>query len=145
MNQKGYTLIEMISIILLVSIVGCSLSLGSRWIKTVAFRSLVREVEHGIINAQQMAAATGMLYKVSVDFNENQILVSQGNKEPIYTFQIGDEVTISKDVTGSTIKFNGHMAPSGAKTIQLIHEKLGVKARITIRVATGKTTVYFEP
>lgn len=142
MKPKGYTLIEVLAVILMIGIIGSSIQVGSAYVQRVAFETLVKEVEKGIINAQQRAVATGRQYNVYC--TEKKVYIRQGVNPPIYLFQMGEEVTIPIHITGKHIKFNGTMAPSKAGTIEFLHRSLGKKARITIRVATGKTTVYFE-
>ena len=147
MNQKGYSFLEMILVVLLISIVG-SIGLSTRLVEEVRFKVLVKEVETGIRQAQRRAVATGIQYNVYC--TKEKIYIRQGNNPAIYKIAIGKEVTIpTKDIdgsfmTGKNIKFHGRIAPSKAGTIELVHHGLKKKARITVRVATGKTTVYFE-
>nr|WP_302599279.1 type II secretion system protein [uncultured Cellulosilyticum sp.] len=148
MNQKGFSFLELIIVILLSSIVGSGVVLSTRIVQEVQFKALVTKVEQGIRYAQQRAVATGKQYNVYC--TKQKIYIRQGNNIPLYKIEVGDEVTIPTKnadgtfMTGKDIKFHGKMAPSQAGTIVLIHQGLKKKARITIRVATGKTTVYFE-
>lgn len=148
MNQKGFSFLELIIVILLSSIIGSGVVFSARMIEEAQFRALVTEVAQGIKCAQQRAVATGKQYNIYC--TKQKIYIRQGNNIPLYKIEVGDEVTIPVKnadgtlMTGKDIKFYGKMAPSQAGTIVLIHQSLKKRARITIRVATGKTTVYFE-
>lgn len=148
MNQKGFSFLELIIVILLSSIIGSGVVFSTHIVQEVQFKALVTRVAQGIKCAQQWAVATGKQYNVYC--TKEKVYIRQGNNPPLYKIEVGDEVTIPVKnadgtlMTGKNIKFCGKMAPSQAGTIILIHQGLKKKARITIRVATGKTTVYFE-
>lgn len=148
MNQRGFSFLEMVLVVLLSSIIGTGAVMSTKLVQEVQFKALVQEVEQGIRQAQQRAVATGKQYNIYC--TKQKIYIRQGNNPAFYKIEIGNGVTIlikdsnGKVMTGKNIKFYGKMAPSKAGTIVLIHQGLKKKARITIRVATGKTTVYFE-
>lgn len=148
MNRCGFSFLEIILVVLLSSIIGTGAIMSTKLVQEVRFKALVSEVEQGIRQAQQRAVATGKQYNVYC--TKEKIYIRQGNQPAFYKIKIGNGVTIPiKDnkgqvMTGKNIKFYGKMAPSKAGTIVLIHQGLKKKARITVRVATGKTTVYFE-
>ncbi len=148
MNQEGFSFLELIMVILLSSLLGASAIMSTDIVQEVRFKALVTEVVQGINYAQQQAVATGKQYNIYC--MKQKIYIRQGNNIPLYTIEMDENITIpirDKDGTlmsGKNIKFLGKMAPSKAGTIILVHQSLEKKARITVRVATGKTTVYFE-
>ncbi len=142
MNQKGFSLMEVVIVTLLIAIGSSFLKLGVNYAEEVRFKVLVKEVEKGIKSAQYMANLTGREYNIVC--TEKAVYIRPGYKAAIYKFNMDKHVVIPRDITGKQISFSGRMAPSKAGTIELVNTALSKKARITIRVATGKTTVYFE-
>lgn len=143
MALKGHTLIETVIVILLISLGGYTLHISKRYMQEATLNILAKEVEQGIISAQQMAVSTGRQYNIYC--LSNRILIRQGVEAPIYKINMPNEVTIPSNITGKWIRFEGKIAPSKAGTIELVHNGLRKSARITVRVATGKTTIYFDP
>ncbi|WP_069998212.1 pilus assembly FimT family protein [Cellulosilyticum sp. I15G10I2] len=142
MNQKGFTLLEIVVVTLLVTIGGSCIKLGMGYAEEIRFTALVKEVERGIRSAQHMANLTGREYNIVC--TEKAVYIRSGIQPAIYKFSMDKHVTIPRDITGKQISFAGKMAPSKGGTIELVNKALSKRARITIRVATGKTTVYFE-
>ena len=148
-KEKGYTLIEMVFVILLISLMSASLSVGSRWLDEIALQAKVKEVMSGIEYAKQAAALTGEKYNLF--FLQNRILVRKGVwDKPIYTIYLepNQKVFFNRearlDSIQQSITFNGTLATGDAGTIQIQNESLGKQARITIGVATSTVRVYYE-
>lgn len=148
MNRCGFSFLELVLVVLLSGIIGSGAMMSTKLVQEIRFKTLVNEVEQGIHQVQQRAVATGKQYNVYC--TKEKIYFRQGNNPAFYKIQIEKGVTIPiKDYKGNTmsgkhIKFYGKMSPSKAGTIVLINQELKKKARITVRVATGKTTVYYE-
>ena len=148
-KEKGYTLIEMVCVILLMSLMSSSLMVGSKLLDELALQTKVKEVVAGIEYAKQAAALTGEKYNLF--FLQNHILVRKGTwDKPIYTIYLepNQKVSFNKEVVSDSINqsiaFNGTFATGDAGTIQIQNESLGKQARITVGVATGKVKVYYE-
>lgn len=142
MNQKGYSLLEIVFVMLLISIGSSLLYVSVDFMEQLHFKTLVKQVERGIKSAQYMANMTGREYNVLC--TDNAVYIRPGFGTAIYKFQMNQHITIPRDITGRQISFAGKIAPSKGATIEFVHKGLSQKARITIRVATGKTTVYFD-
>lgn len=148
MNQRGFSFLELILVIFLISIMSLSANVSIRLVQKVQFESVVNEVVQGIRQIQQCAVMTGNQYNIYC--MQNKIYLRQGNAPAFYKIVIQDGVVVSirddqgRQMTGKNIKFYGKMAPSKAGTIVLKHIGLKEEARITVRVATGKVTVYYK-
>ncbi|MDF2613646.1 MAG: hypothetical protein K0S71_1432 [Clostridia bacterium] len=142
MKQKGFSLLEVILVMLILSIGTVCVHTHTLYVEKMKFDILVKEVEKGIKSAQYMANITGREYNVLC--TEKKVYIRPGYKKAVYVFDMGKNVVIPRDITGKQISFNGRMAPAKGGTILLINTALKKEARITIRVATGKTTIYFN-
>lgn len=125
-----------------------STQIGSQIVQKVQFESVVNEVAQGIRQIQQCSVMTGRQYNIYC--TQNKIYLRQGNVPAFYKIWVQNGVEVSirdnkgKLMTGKNIKFYGTMAPAKAGTIILKHTGLNKEARITVRVATGKVTVYYK-
>ncbi len=142
-NQNGMTLIELIMVLLLMGIIGSSVTVGTRMLQEVTLKAKVHEVVTGLEYVKQSAVATGEAYNVCCF--EHKIYVRKGIEKAAYVIRLGDGIRVPKDITGMLIRFNGTMAPSdGAATIKLVDDSLKKQVRITVGVGTGKIRVYYE-
>jgi hypothetical protein len=142
MTHKGFSLLETALVLMIMTVSMICVSTHTNFVEEVRFNTLVRQVESGIISAQYMATATGREYNVLC--TQKTIYIRPGYRKAVYVFDMGRHVSIPRNITGKYISFPGGMAPSKAGTIELINTALSKKARITVRIATGKTTIYFE-
>ena len=142
MDKQGFTLLETVAITMLSGLMLCSISLGTQYTEQIAFTTFVRQVENGIKSAQYMANLTGKGYNVYCA--SRAIYIRQGINKAIYKFALSKHVSLSYDTTFKQMNFLGKLGPTQGGSIVLVDTRLAKKARITIRVATGKTTVYYE-
>lgn len=142
-NQKGMTLIELVMVLLLMGIVGSSITIGQRMLREATLKSKANEVAMGLEYIKQSAVATGESYNICCF--DHKIYVRKGIKKPMYVIQLGDGIRVPKDITGKLICFRGTMAPrDGAATIKLVDDSLKKQVRITVGVGTGKIRIYYE-
>ena len=143
MNQKGYALVEVIVVVLLSSIIGSYVIVGTDFLEELRFKTLISEVERGIRQAQRRAVATGKIMQVYC--TKEKIYIREGWKVADYTIAIDKGIILpTKDaqgnaVSGKVIYFNGSMRPSKSGTITLIHEKLKAGGRSVVK-ELGKIT-----
>lgn len=142
MHKKGFTLIETVIVMMLSGLILCSVSLGTKYAEQVAFTTFVKQVENGIKSAQYMANLTGKGYTVYCV--KGFIYIKPGSKKPIYTFEMGPHVSLSPETTIKQVYFIGKMVPEKVGSIVLVNSRLAKKARITLRIATAKTTIYYD-
>ena len=143
MDSKGYSLVEMIMVIFLIGMLGSFVEVGSKLLMEAKFQATVTEVERGLNMARQMAVGTGRQYNVLCI--GNRVLIRRSIEEPLHRIYGGQSMQLSCSTSDKLILFDGHAAPSKAGTITVKHKGLKKQARITVRIATGKTTVYIEP
>lgn len=142
-NQKGYTLIELIVVLLLVALLGSGIQIGNRLVKEVTLKAKVNEVVEGIECIKQSAVSTGNTYAIMCF--ENRVLFRKLPHDTLYKVQLGQSIKVPANMTGEHFfKFNGTMAPSKGGTLILKDKSLGKQARITLGIATGKVRVYYE-
>lgn len=142
-NQKGYTLIELVMVLLLIALLGSGVQIGNRMVKEVTLKAKVSEVVKGIEYIKQSAVTTGNTYAI-ICF-ENRVLFRQLPHDTLYKVQLGQHIAVPASMTGEHFfQFTGTMAPSKAGTLILKDKSLRKQARITVGVATGKVRVYYE-
>jgi len=142
-NEKGYTLIELVIVLLLIALLGSGVQIGNQMVKEVTLKAKVSEVVKGIECMKQSAAATGNTYAM-ICF-ENRVLFRKLPHDTLYKVQLGKGIKVPANMTGEHFfKFNGTMAPSKGGTLILKDKSLGKQARITVGVATGKVRIYYE-
>ena len=145
MKQDGFSLLEVIIVMLLLMIGSFGLNASTRYVEETKFKVLVKQVEKGIKSAQYMASITGREYNVYCGEKTVYIILNaRDSRKAVYMFEMDKNISIPRNITGKSITFSGGMAPSKGGTIEFINTALAKRARITVRIATGKTTIYFE-
>ena len=64
MKEQGYTMLELVAVLALLGIIGCTVIFGTRLQDERAFKSTVRAVEESLIYVRQAAVKTGRQYNV---------------------------------------------------------------------------------
>lgn len=142
MKESGHSLIEVLMVVLLIGLIGGTINIGTYLVQRASFEKKVVEVEQGIMWARDAATMTGRRYNIYC--LRNRVLVRQGTEKPKHTIRLSEGLYIPRDITGKFIRFNGTMASPRTGTITIVCEALGLQADITVRVATGKTTVTYR-
>ncbi len=142
MEQRGYTLIEVIVVIALLGIVLSSINISTKWVQNVQFKTAVRQVEEGLIYVRQAAVKTGKQYNLYCF--SNRVLIRRGVEKPIYTIYLSKGMSIPDNITGKHLIFRGSMASPKTGTISIIHQGIKQQADITVYIATGKIAVKYK-
>lgn len=141
-NQRGYTLIELVMVLLLIALLGSGIQVGNQMVKEVILKTKASEVVAGIEYMKQTAVATGNTYAI-ICF-ENRVLFRKLPHDTLYKVQLGQSITVPAHMTGEHFFiFRGTMATKG-DTLILKDKSLGKQVRITVGIATGKVRVYYE-
>ena len=142
-KEKGYTLVEMIIVILLIGMIGCSVQIGTHRLRVAALKAKGYEVAEGIYYASRCAELTGNMYN-SLCF-ENRVLIREDNLSPaIFTIRMDPHMEVYATKTGVMIIFDGRKAIERAGTIYIYDKGIRRQMRITVGVATNKIRVYYE-
>ena len=142
MKQKGYTLVELVVVIAVISITIGSIMGSVKWFQNIQFKLAVGQVEDAIIYVRQAAVKTGKQYNLYCF--SNRVLVRQGVEKPIYTIYLSKGIRIPDNITGKHLIFRGTMASPKTGTITLINEDIEQQADITVYIATGKVAVKYK-
>ena len=130
MKQKGYTLVELVVVIAVISITIGSIMGSMKWFQNIQFKLAVGEVEDALIYVRQAAIKTGKQYNLYCF--SNRVLVRQGVEKPIYTIYLSKGIRIPDNITGKHVIFRGAMASPKTGTITLINEDIKQRADITV-------------
>lgn len=141
--MRGYTLIEMVAILLLISVMSSAINIGTRVVDELNLQTKAKEIADEIEYTKQVAALTGQRYKVV--FGTSKVWVQKDMNSPNYKIRLAPHQKFKMNISKSQILyFNGNFITGDANTIRLINEKIGKQAIITIGVATSKVNVYYE-
>lgn len=141
--MRGYTLIEMVAILLLISVMSSAINIGTRVVDELNLQTKAKEIADEIEYTKQVAALTGQRYKVV--FGTSKVWVQKDMNSPNYKIHLAPHQKFKMNTSKSQILyFNGNFITGDANTIRLINEKIGKQAIITIGVATSKVNVYYE-
>ncbi len=141
MRQSGFTLIEVVVTIGLISIMVGTGIMTTSLVSNARFRKAVDEVEQAVIYAREATVATGQEHNIYC--LSDRVLVRRGIQKPIYTVHLGEEVYIPSSCTGRKLYFCNSMAVAKAGTIELVSKTTERKANITVSVATSKVTTRY--
>lgn len=155
-NQKGFTLIEMISVLAILSLTSF-IAIGSvQSFRTYELVKFADQLEQMIQRTQQSAATRNKSYEIYCQYREdkNRVVANrEGFIEESLEIPEGISILIGtkanyiegefvvQSATGK-IKFSKDMSPAQGGTITI--QKQGIKGviQITIRPVTGKVTQY---
>lgn len=141
--MRGYTLIEMVAILLLISVMSSAINIGTRVVDELNLQTKAKEIADEIEYTKQVAALTGQRYKVV--FGTSKVWVQKDMNSPNYKIHLAPHQKFKMNISKSQILyFNGNFITGDANTIRLINEKIGKQVIITIGVATSKVNVYYE-
>ena len=143
-NQKGFTLVEMMVVIAIISIVMVSFVRPAEVLRRYTLRSFTQELSDFIMTTQQLATLKNEEYTIGVVGSkaDNYIEANTYKREFVLPIPAGIEVSVS---TGEgTITFSKDMSPTKAGTFFIKDNYLQQEMRLTVQVATGNVTLYEE-
>lgn len=151
MNKKGVTLIELITVFVIIAIMAAFLApaIGS-WLPRYRLRSATRDIVSTMRTAQIKAISySGRQYLVNFNVGTNSYILQYNtgglvfNDGPVQTAPSG--ITINTTgLLGGTAKFNTDCTCPNGGSITLSYQKNGVtqaQKGISISPATGRVTI----
>jgi prepilin-type N-terminal cleavage/methylation domain-containing protein len=136
-NEKGYTLVELLVAIALISII---LSISIPSVKTVfniAEKKELMEFKRDLIFARNKAVMENTIYTLRLFIKENRYQITKKDGIVIKDKTMSAGIIIKENNISNIVDFYPTGAPSKAGTIELRNKKNQV-IFITINIATGK-------
>ena len=136
-NEKGYTLVELLVAIALISII---LSISIPSVKTVfniAEKKELMEFKRDLIFARNKAVMENTIYTLRLFIKENRYQITKKDGIVIKDKTMSAGIIIKENNISNIVDFYPTGVPSKAGTIELRNKKNQV-IFITINIATGK-------
>ena len=146
MKEKGFTLIEMVTVIAILGIVSM-FSIGAYTYQAKhEMKALTEYMGQTIQVIQQKASLENAKYTLSVEIEKGKTYIEViGNRVRILQYEIPKtlEVVFQTDfIDRSKIEFARDMSPTSAGTIYVKHRYLPYQIKMTVRPVTGIVTIY---
>lgn len=146
---KGFTLVEMVVVIAIISICSVGVVTGYTYIAKQEMLQCAYEVQSIVEVMQQKAALGNRTYTLERHEVDGQsVLVVSANilEESNYTVPKGLMLYIGTEKnyfeSGKKICFPKDVSPSESGTMTIWHKRIPYHLRITIRPVTGLVTIY---
>lgn len=147
MKASGFTLLEMVVVLALVSIGFIGVHFSVNLVSQTAFEQTLKEVVQVVNLAQTRASIQNKKYAVTVvDAAEGPCIVLQSEAIGCTSVPL-EKVRLSHGLTATInhnekLVFNGDLSPAQAGTIRLCQARLGEVAEVRVRPVTGRVAVY---
>lgn len=146
MNKKGFTLIEVLVVITIISLVGVSFLGGYTYLAKREMQDVSKHVKEIIEGMQQQAALENRTYKLNIQ-NKQRLYVTADTKESFtYTVPKSIQVYIGTEANyfapGKQIVFTKDVSPSETGTLTIWHKAVPYHIKMTVRPVTGIVTIY---
>lgn len=143
MNKKGFTLLETVLCIMIMSVLYIALQSGNQMLERIKFTQQANTIERHIVAAQSLAHIKHKPYTVL--FINQKMYVKEGLKT-VYCVRIDKNISLSVHTNSpdNVIFFRRDLSPVYCGTITLTNKIIKREARITVRPVTGKTKIYYS-
>ncbi|MGL4344910.1 MAG: pilus assembly FimT family protein [Cellulosilyticaceae bacterium] len=139
--QKGFTLIEMVVVLAIMSMGYVGITGGIRWLDQIKLEACVQEVVQCIEIGQNNASLQNKEYAIEPYGNEGEQIVRLVANQGTYAqVEVPSSIVVWCN-TGSVV-FNGDLSPARAGTLFLRHQGLRRRVEIRVRPVTGEVAVY---
>lgn len=143
-SKKGFTLIELIVVIAIISIILGMAAPSSNVIRKSKEKSELKELKRDIEYARDNAIFHNQVYSVIFYVNENRYVIKSNKNNIIKKKTLSSDLKILRtNFINDRIIFSYIGAPNRGGTISLTNSK-GEIINVTVRPATGKAFIYAE-
>ncbi len=141
MNNKGFTLLELLLVTTLTFCIG-SVSLWSvNYIRDLRFEVVVDEIYQSFVQARNISYATDSSAVLTYDEQSHSIVIRTFNEHHLPFENILIELPSFVEANlNQSLRFNGNLSSASSGTLTLTH---GNRTRsMTVRPVSGKITLY---
>lgn len=132
-NQIGFTMIELVCVLSLISIFAITFNIGFGWYDNIIIKSVAAELYENILLVKNSCICGEDGY---IKINKESYQIIEGSYI-VKKVKLSEGITIDSNGSSNTISFNYIGAPDCGRTIQIkFHEVL--KYKITIVPCTGR-------
>lgn len=141
MNKKGFTLIEMVTVMAILSIISIVTVTGYTYSARQEMQRFAQQISEAIQVMQQKASMENAVYILDKreEDKDKYIFVKSGQKS-IFSYKVPKQLDVEMNV--EEIEFAQDMSPAQAGTIWVKHQTLPYCIKMTIRPVTGLVTIY---
>ena len=147
MNQKGITLIELLTVMVIIAI-GAALTTPNigGWLTSLRLRSATRDVVSMMRVAQIKAVSNNILYRVTFDTANNRYFLENSQDSGITWTREGEDQTLPSGVrfnttfAGNTTTFNPNSTAIASGNIILNNTKGSTKT-VSLLALTGRIKI----
>ncbi len=147
MNQKGITLIELLTVMVIIAI-GAALTTPNigGWLTSLRLRSATRDVVSMMRVAQIKAVSNNILYRVTFDTANNKYFLENSQDSGITWTREGEDqalpsgVQFNTTLAGNTATFNPNSTASASGNITLNNTKGSTKT-VSLLALTGRIKI----
>lgn len=144
MNREGFTLIEMIIILTLISIIFSIAYPNRNFYRSIKEKREMEEFRKDLLFARNKAIVESRDYMVYFHLDENGYEIRKSENSPIFkkkTFQYGLKLEPTNLVKSFTFKSNG--TTTGGNTLYF-RDSYNNKYKVTLTPATGRVTFFLD-
>lgn len=141
LKEKGYTLVELVVVMALISMIASLMITSSKWVEEKKLHMKTDEVAAAVEYVKQAASATGESYALA--FGKKEIYV-RDNSNTLFKVKLEQNQEFPNSLRGEYMWFNGKQVSSFSTTISIENKSIHKVGKVAVRVATSKVRVYYE-
>lgn len=149
MNKKGFTLIEMVTVMAIIGIVSVTAITGYAYSERQEMQRFAQQIGETIQVMQQKASMENAVYALyEKEQNKEKYICVECDTESIFMYKVPKQLEvkigteINEAIDGKQIKFAQDMSPAQAGTLWIKHQSLPYRMKLTVRPVTGIVTLY---
>lgn len=132
-NQIGFTMIELVCVLSLISIFAISFNIGFGWYDNIKIKSVASELYEDILLVKNSCICGEDGY---IKINKSSYQILEGN-DIVKKIKLSEGISIDSNGASDTISFSYIGAPDCGRTIEIKFNKVS-RYKITIVPCTGR-------